>query len=262
MPVVPVRRAVLGSVCSLALATGALAVAAPSQAVAPSASPAKASTAAAAYAAKAKTKPAVRPGMTNKRVKRLQKLLGVKPASGWYGPLTRAAVRSFKSSHGLGRGAVFGTKAWRILLKEKARATKPASRSATRSGLVCPAPKARFSNDYGDPRGGHRHAGIDMLGKRGMPLYAIENGYVVRAGKQSDGANRIVIQGTQTGAKYYYGHNSKHLVSSGQRFKAGAVIALMGDSGSPGINHLHFEWWKSGGESAHVNPYQLLKRVC
>src|SRR5690606_38204236 len=145
--------------------------------------------------------------------------------------------------------------------KRKARGSR-ASRSARSGALVCPAPKARFSNDYQAPRVGHLHAGIDMLGKRGMPLYAIENGYVVREGRQSNGALRIVIQGTQTGAKYYYGHNPKHPLRAGQHFRAGTVIALMGDTGSPGINHLHFEWWKSGGESDHVNPYQLLRDIC
>jgi murein DD-endopeptidase MepM/ murein hydrolase activator NlpD len=213
--------------------------------------------------------PAVRPGMTSKNVKKLQRLLKVKPRSGWYGPRTRAAVRKFKRSHGLGPGTVFGRKAWRTLLAEhhakhhKAKKHRHhASPSGKRTGLVCPAPKAHFGNDYGAARTGHLHAGIDMLGKRGMPLYAIENGYVVRAGRQSNGALRIVIQGTRTGAKYYYGHNSNHLLKAGQHFQAGDVIALMGDTGSPGINHLHFEWWKSGGESAHVNPYSLLKRIC
>lgn len=222
-------------------------------------------TASVAAAAARRSMPAVRPGMTNESVKKLQRLLGVTPHSGWYGPKTRAAVRKFKSSHGLGSGTVFGKKAWKKLLAEhgaKSGRTKRASRSGARTGLVCPAPKARFGNDYGDARTGHLHAGIDMLGKRGMPLYAIEKGYVVRAGRQSNGALRIVIQGTQTGAKYYYGHNSEHLLKAGQHFQAGDVIALMGDTGSPGINHLHFEWWKSGGESAHVNPYSLLKRIC
>lgn len=220
-------------------------------------------TATAATSARAAAVPAaVRPGMSNSNVTRLQKLLGVQPASGWYGPATKAAVRKFKSSHGLGPGAMFGGRAWRVLLAEKGRSTPKASRSTGRTGLACPAPGASFGNDYGDPRSGHSHAGIDMMGRRGNALIAIEDGYVVRAGRQSNGANRMVIQGTKTGAKYYYGHNSSHLLSAGQRFQRGDVIARMGDSGSPGAVHLHFEWWKSGGESAQVNPYSLLRSIC
>ncbi|HET8969667.1 MAG TPA: peptidoglycan DD-metalloendopeptidase family protein, partial [Candidatus Nanopelagicales bacterium] len=204
--------------------------------------------------------PAVRPGAASTSVQRLQKLLGVTPRSGWYGPKTKRAVRAFKRGHGLGHGSVFGVKAWKVLLRET-RAKKK-QRAKKHTSRVCPAPTGRFGNDYGDPRTGHSHAGIDMLGRRGDPIKAIETGYVVRAGRQSNGAMRIVIQGTKTGAKYYYGHNSRHLVRAGERFKRGEVIARMGDSGSPGINHLHFEWWKSGGESDQVNPYRLLKKIC
>lgn len=214
----------------------------------------------ASVAAKAKKQPTLHPGMTGRKVAKLQRLLRVRPVSGWYGPITRKAVKKFKRSHGLGAGPTVDAPVWKALLRDRARTATPAAASA--SGLVCPAPKAHFSDDYGDARSGHVHAGIDMLGRRGMELYAIEDGYVVREGRQSNGALRIVIQGTQTGAKYYYGHNSKHLVRAGERFKAGAVLGLMGDTGSPGINHLHFEWWKSGGESDHVNPYNLLRRIC
>lgn len=258
------RPARLGVAAATALVLGAAVV---PQAGATTPTGSTRSTVAVSHAS-ARTMPAVRPGTTSRTVKKLQRLLGVHPRSGWYGPLTRAAVRKFKSSHGLGPSSVFGKKAWRKLLaehdgksKRRARASR-ASRSGSRGGLVCPAPQARFGNDYGDPRSGHSHAGIDMLGRRGMPIYAVENGYVVREGRQSNGALRIVIQGTQTGAKYYYGHNSRHLVNGGERIRAGEVIALMGDTGSPGINHLHFEWWRSGGESAHVNPYSLLRRIC
>ena len=36
----------------------------------------------------------------------------------------------------------------------------------------------------------------------------------------------------------------------------------MGDTGSPGAVHLHFEYWRSGGESAAVNPASLLRSLC
>jgi murein DD-endopeptidase MepM/ murein hydrolase activator NlpD len=44
--------------------------------------------------------------------------------------------------------------------------------------------------------------------------------------------------------------------------KAGEVIGLMGDTGSPGAVHLHFEYWRSGRESDAVDPERLVKRVC
>jgi murein DD-endopeptidase MepM/ murein hydrolase activator NlpD len=51
-------------------------------------------------------------------------------------------------------------------------------------------------------------------------------------------------------------------VRGGQKVRAGQVIATMGDSGSPGAVHLHFEYWKSGRESAAVNPASLLRTIC
>jgi murein DD-endopeptidase MepM/ murein hydrolase activator NlpD len=52
------------------------------------------------------------------------------------------------------------------------------------------------------------------------------------------------------------------LIKGGQRVKAGDVIGLMGDTGSPGSVHLHFEYWRSGGESDAVDPEDLIMRIC
>jgi murein DD-endopeptidase MepM/ murein hydrolase activator NlpD len=51
-------------------------------------------------------------------------------------------------------------------------------------------------------------------------------------------------------------------VRAGQRVTRGQVIGLMGDSGSPGAVHLHFEYWKSGGESDAVDAEPLLRKLC
>jgi murein DD-endopeptidase MepM/ murein hydrolase activator NlpD len=55
---------------------------------------------------------------------------------------------------------------------------------------------------------------------------------------------------------------SQDLVHAASRVTRGEAIGLMGDSGSPGAVHLHFEYWKSGGESAAVNPAALLHSIC
>jgi len=44
--------------------------------------------------------------------------------------------------------------------------------------------------------------------------------------------------------------------------KRGQVIGTMGDSGSPGQVHLHFEYWKSGGESDAIDPEPFIRRIC
>lgn len=114
---------------------------------------------------------------------------------------------------------------------------------------------------WGADRGRRAHTGIDLGGRRGTPIYAIEDGVIDRTKWQSNGALQIVMRG-KSGSKFYYGHMDKVLISGGDRVKAGQVIGLMGDTGSPGAVHLHFEYWRSGGESAAVDPEPLITRVC
>ena len=99
------------------------------------------------------------------------------------------------------------------------------------------------------------------MGRKGMPILAVESGYVMRQGRQGNGALTITIQGV-SGSKFFYGHMEKNLVKAGQHVKRGQLIGLMGDTGSPGAVHLHFEFWKSGGESAAVDPAPLLHALC
>lgn len=126
---------------------------------------------------------------------------------------------------------------------------------------VCPTEDFWVGAGWGADRGKRQHRGIDLGGKRGTPIYAIENGVIDRTKLQSNGALQIVMRG-RSGAKFYYGHMDKVLIKGGQRVEAGEVIGLMGDTGSPGSVHLHFEYWRSGGESDAVDPAELIANVC
>ncbi len=207
-----------------------------------------------------KAHPRLEYGDRGPAVKRLQKLLRVKPVSGWFGPLTRSAVRSFKSNHGLKANGVVGKAAWAAILR--ADAAKKTSRSA-RSGRACPVKGAVFSDTYGAARSGHGHAGVDMLAPRGTKIHAVESGTVVRAHwSGSSGGYTITLQG-RSGSKFFYAHNKVNLVSSGQNVTVGQVIARVGSTGNAGtVNHLHFEYWKSGRESDPVNPTPLVRSLC
>ncbi len=128
-------------------------------------------------------------------------------------------------------------------------------------GKVCPTRKFWLGAGWGADRGKRSHKGMDMGGKRGTPIFAVEAGRINRTKRQSNGALQIVLRGNG-GSKYYYGHMDKVLIKGGQKVKKGQVIAKMGDSGSAGEVHLHFEYWKSGRESAAINPIKFLKRAC
>lgn len=128
-------------------------------------------------------------------------------------------------------------------------------------GKVCPTKNFWLGAGWGVDRGHRIHKGMDFGGKRGTPIFAVEAGRINRTKKQSNGALQIVLNG-RSGPKYYYGHMDKVLIKSGQRVKRGQTIGRMGDTGSPGQVHLHFEYWRSGRESDAINPIKLLKRIC
>jgi murein DD-endopeptidase MepM/ murein hydrolase activator NlpD len=128
-------------------------------------------------------------------------------------------------------------------------------------GRICPTRNFSYGDGWGADRGRRKHAGLDLSARRGTPLFAIESGYINRTKRQSNGALQIVMKG-RSGSKYYYGHMQHVFVRGGQNVRAGQVIGTMGDSGSPGAVHLHFEYWKSGRESAAVNPASLLRTIC
>lgn len=138
----------------------------------------------------------------------------------------------------------------------------PSASGAERTGpRVCPADSFTVGAGWGADRGRRSHTGIDLAGRRGSPIRAIEDGVIDRTKRQSNGALQIVMRG-ESGAKFYYGHMDTVLVDGGDRVRAGDVIGLMGDTGSPGAVHLHFEFWRSGGESDAIDPEPLIRRIC
>jgi murein DD-endopeptidase MepM/ murein hydrolase activator NlpD len=130
-----------------------------------------------------------------------------------------------------------------------------------REGRVCPTQDFSIGDGWGADRGTRSHMGIDLHARRGTPILAVEDGVINRTKRQDNGALQIVLQG-RSGAKFYYGHMDEVLVKGGQRVQGGDVIGTMGDSGSPGSVHLHFEFWRSGGESDAIDPEPLIRRIC
>ena len=52
-------------------------------------------------------------------------------------------------------------------------------------------------------------------------------------------------------------------MKAGQRVTVRQVIARVGSTGNAGtVNHLHFEYWKSGRESDPVDPTPLIRVLC
>lgn len=112
----------------------------------------------------------------------------------------------------------------------------------------------RYTSGYG-PRWGRQHAGIDMAGPVGTPIYAAGEGVVTFAGWQRGYGNVIKVEhalGTET----RYAHLSRIAVKRGQKVSRGARIGDMGNTGRSTGPHLHYEVRVNGKA---VNPLSFIK---
>jgi Peptidase family M23 len=130
-------------------------------------------------------------------------------------------------------------------------------------------------DNYGDPRGTHSHAGIDMENLWRAPVVAVEAGRVEYADSGLGGC-MLYLYG-RSGTMYLYIHLNNDLtakndnkggckkdvtfaVPNGARVAAGQQVAWNGDSGDANGNpHLHFEVHPGGGDD--VNPFPHLTRA-
>ena len=128
-------------------------------------------------------------------------------------------------------------------------------------GYACPvAGRHSFSDTWGEARsGGRRHEGTDVMAAYGTPLAAVTSG-VVRTAFSNAGGISLYLAGDD-GVEYFYAHNSRNSVSSGERVKAGEIVGAVGTSGNAPDNapHVHFERHPAGSP---VNPYSFLRRIC
>lgn len=105
------------------------------------------------------------------------------------------------------------------------------------------------------PSGGP-HSGIDIANAEGTPIYSWKEGTVRWVGS----GYGLGVAIDSTNCTVIYGHNSKVLVSKGDKVKMGQKIALMGSTGNSTGNHLHFEVRPLGGSMAQaVNPWFNIK---
>jgi len=90
---------------------------------------------------------------------------------------------------------------------------------------------------YGDRR---LHAGIDMRGTTGTPIYAAAPGEVVFAGTRGGYGNAVIVD-HGGGVATLYAHQSSLAVSEGDQVARGTVIGAVGSTGFSTGPHLHFE---------------------
>lgn len=112
----------------------------------------------------------------------------------------------------------------------------------------------RISSYFG-PRWGSWHYGIDITGTgHGSPIYAIQNGTVIRTGTRSDMGNFVMIT-HNNGYNSVYMHLSKILVNGGDAVVKGQTIGLMGTTGRSTGTHLHLGVWT--GSTSYSNARMI-----
>lgn len=125
---------------------------------------------------------------------------------------------------------------------------------------VQPTERLTFTSNFGirsDPFKGTAamHAGVDIPGPVGTPVYATADGVIGRA-ERSGGYGNLVEINHGKGIQTRYGHLSKILVAPMTRVKRGQLIALMGSTGRSTGPHLHYEVRIDGHA---VNPVPFLQ---
>ena len=110
--------------------------------------------------------------------------------------------------------------------------------------------------------GGRRHEGVDIMGPKGLALYAVLDGTITKMyGAESTLSGNALRLTTADGTYFFYAHLDSFAagIAIGSVVRAGQIIGYMGSTGNAGSSHLHFEVHPLGGSA--VNPYPVVKAV-
>jgi murein DD-endopeptidase MepM/ murein hydrolase activator NlpD len=97
-----------------------------------------------------------------------------------------------------------------------------------------------ITSEFGSWRWGYRHTGIDIAVSVGTSVKAADGGVVTFSGYSSSYGYYIIINHGGN-ISTLYAHNSKLLVSAGDKVYQGQQIALSGNTGHSTGPHVHFE---------------------
>lgn len=131
-----------------------------------------------------------------------------------------------------------------------------------------------YTDGYGDPRtfsttGNTRsHEGIDIFAKQWIPIFAIDNGRVIRKGWNYYGGWRLTVE-SNNGIAFYYAHMTGYAEGTemGTHIKKGQLIGYIGSTGygEEGTRamfepHLHLGMYDTKSQPwKPMNPYWYLK---
>ncbi len=103
---------------------------------------------------------------------------------------------------------------------------------------------------------GTNHWAIDVAGRMGNAIYAVDSGVVVYAGWNDWGYGNVIVIDHGNGWQSLYAHLDQMYVGCGASVSQGITIAGMGSTGRSSGPHLHFELMNGSG--VRVNPWDFL----
>jgi murein DD-endopeptidase MepM/ murein hydrolase activator NlpD len=99
------------------------------------------------------------------------------------------------------------------------------------------------------------HTGLDLTGKMGMPVKAVNDGHIVFIGDHFFTGNSVVIDhGGEIFSMYF--HLSKINVNKGDKIKKGEILGQVGSTGRSTEPHLH---WGMRVDGMRVDPVVFVK---
>jgi murein DD-endopeptidase MepM/ murein hydrolase activator NlpD len=95
------------------------------------------------------------------------------------------------------------------------------------------------TGQFGEQRGGHEHAGLDIPMPVGTPIRAAGSGRVVMREDEAGYGNYTCVAHVKITT--CYAHQSRFKAKLGAKVERGQLIGFVGDTGSSSTPHLHFE---------------------
>jgi murein DD-endopeptidase MepM/ murein hydrolase activator NlpD len=193
--------------------------------------------------------PPLRYGSRGSGVLYVQAKLGVLPRSGYFGPLTQAAVKRFQATFRLPATGVVDATTYTALGRH------------TTGSWYRPLASYRLTAHFGQ-RGRYwatYHTGLDLAAPTGTTVRSIGDGVIIFAGWAGAYGNRVDVR-HYNGVVTRYAHLSSIHRRSGA-LKAGWTVGRVGATGNVTGPHLHLEARPNNGSPVDPAAYLAARGV-
>ena len=179
-------------------------------------------------------------------------------ADGVFGVATTVAITNFQIARGLNQTKVLdvNTAVALALIPSLESLGLPTLQVFPMQG------RCSFSDTWKQARpGGRLHEGVDIMGAKGLAIYATNDGVISRMSTGGVLGGNAIYLTIPNGTYFYYAHLDSFApgIAPGVSVRAGQIIGYNGETGHAGSPHLHFEVHPFGGPA--VSPYQFVKAV-